>query len=337
MANVDEIINSALASVDICTITEGLKESVFIGSEFTFRIDNKEFSMEDLETKGVSSDINTAIENYVTELSTIINKMPGLYCTLEQKDGKWRGFKPHILTIVSKSLNKPVCWICYDVDPNCMELQMQPITYNEYEKNAQLLQEIIFRIACKKGFKPVPDITGGGGHISFSKNIFDDDVDNLIKFIILYSLEVSEGELGVFEDFRRCNDNANAPILTKEQMQVFKKLNPAAKASIDNFVQFINENIYIEMNEDIMAQYISIEQKKGRHVNLNDLKRELGRHYQAINLEHMTERDARLRRIEMRRFDAQSDIYEFLRQVESLYLLYAAAKIIPMANVLDLI
>ncbi len=337
MANVDEIISAAPTLGNVHSITERLKAEVSIGSEFTFGIGGKniDLSMEDLEINGVPEEIKTLIETHVNALHNIINKMLGWYCNLESKVGKWGNFSPYILTIGSKSLRRPICWIRYDVDPNCMELQMQPITFNEYFQNKEFLQNIVFKIASKNGFTPIPDITGGGGHISFSRSMFDNDVETLIKFIILYSLEVREGRLDEFENLRKCKDDENAPILTREQMQVFK--NPAIVTSMDKFVQFMNENIYIQLNEDVIDQYIRIEQKKSKRVRPEAIISDLGRHYQAINLEHMNERDERLRRIEMRRFDAQKDIYEFLRQVESLYKLYAAAKIIPIADVLALI
>ncbi len=366
MANVDEVIGAALNSEDIydtddtddtaaaaatnsiAGITNWLEAEVFIGSEFTFGIggENINLPMEVLETSGVPGGIKALIEKHVTEFCKNTNKNKGLdyYCELAQGKVKWVNFKPYILTIVSKSLRKPIYWIRYDVDPNCMELQMQPMTYNEYSQNRVLLQDIVFKEASNKGFTPITDITGGGGHISFSRNMFDDNVETLIKFIILYSLEVSEGKLDDFDSLRECKDDENAPILTRQQMQVFKELlnpakpeNSAIVTSMDNFVQFMNEKVYIQLNEGVIAQYISIDQKKGGHAKSKDIIREFGRHYQAINLEHMTERDGSLRRIEMRRFDAQKDIYEFLRQVESLYKLYAAAKIIPIADVLALI
>lgn len=311
---------------------EQIMAYVPFGNEFTFRSPAPIFNF---NTSSLSQTNNTDIQavgkfirRWAVSAPEVI-KTDSLQCSKEIQDGnkKWSKATYNAKRIVyngydRKSKTKFIWSFNIDLDPNCIEIQTQPITYNMFKILKPLFDIAIFNTARTLGLFPDPNPdTGGGGHISLDKvGAFQNNAHYLRNFLILYVNEQLTPKSPVHE----CNDYINAPFLHelgshvvdkfKETIAAFDRL-PPEQQTIDFLVTTIQKNVYHgkfmpQLEEAIRAQDKISGKKK--------LDSTTAYHYQAVNLEHMLKTDYTAH-IEMRRYNAQQNTCELDEQLKYLW------------------
>lgn len=323
-----------------------IKENVKVGTEFTFHHDAFQFTLEDLEKNraGKGIDVGKAIIEQWTE--QLIRNYP--------YENKWSYFKITAKntgrgkkkfenaeynaveieftfedTLQAGKRGNPVKWkVNFDLDPSCIELQTQPMPYCFFEQYEPCIDELLFNHISNYGLKAdKSEITGGGGHISLdTATAFFQNAIYLRNFLVLYTCEAkkavweraSEGsqqaDSFLAEEQRQlliaCRDMTNAPFLFELQNEerLFKGFISkfdGERMDLNNFVIGMNNQVYINVTDEL-------ERLLG---DAGKVTAEDGQHYQAVNLEHVSDQG----RIEMRRFDAQESINELLEQLDVLF------------------
>lgn len=236
----------------------------------------------------------------------------------KKHDSPFYEAKKITLTLVCKGKGgfcKETWEVNFDLDPNCIELQAQPITFAFYERHKEIINTLFFR---RGSCRPDPDWqTGGGGHISLDlATAFGNNLRWLQNFLVLYA-DAVKGDESRYEILRRSGDVGNAPFLHEIGelpafcgiVQTFDKM---PGAPIGELVHFINTKVYTEIHKDLDG---------------TDVREEDSPHYQAVNLEHINvdTKDHRTpeseQRVEMRRFDAQCCVEELLEELCCLFAL----------------
>lgn len=315
-----------------------MRDTVKIGTEFTFRKDNYMFGMKDLERgkDGCKSQITEAgaeIDRWTTEIAKAKGKKykKATVYDVQVSDGIKKHESLHYHAKKVKFLlhdnrqpkNQCVEWcVNFDLDPMCIELQADPVTYQFYETYEEVIQDLIFgKTTC------IPDPrwdVGGGGHISLDlATAFENNPQYLRNFLVLYEA-MSNDEENDGSILRHSQDIVNAPYMHEigergafiDVIGAFNKL-PSAEATMDWLVRGINERVYTERHEGLPLA----EAPEGDEP-----------HYQAVNLEHVLRNTPpEQRRVEMRRFDAQQNVRELLTELDALYdLLYLSREPVKM-------
>jgi len=319
-------------------------DTVKIGTEFTFRREEFIFGLKDLAwspggSRKQAKPDETALGQIRAAGVEIINWVNDIAAA--GKSGKFQkgsttlesvtvepGRKKHesslyeakkiTLTLVCKGKGKfcKETWtVNFDLDPNCIELQAQPVTFAFYERHREILNYLFFR---RGSCRPDSDWqTGGGGHISLDlATAFGNNLRWLQNFLVLYA-DAVKGENFRYDILRRSGDVGNAPFLHEIGelpafcgiVQTFDKM---PGAPIGELVHVINTEVYTEIDPSIDS---------------TDVRKEDYPHYQAVNLEHINVdvRDHRTpeseQRVEMRRFDAQCCVEELLDELRCLFAL----------------
>ena len=315
---------------------EQVEAAVPFGNEFTFRptASTFEFDTGALSQKNNKKilDAGKIIESWASSAPAEI-KIGSLSFTKEVQNGnkKWSEAPYNPKKVIYKGYNAEsrteVIWsFNIDLDPFCIEIQTQPITYTEFIMLQPLFDRAIFDIAPKLKLFPDPNPnTGGGGHISLDKVCaFQNNAHYLRNFLVLYVNE----QLDPSSTVHKCKDNTNAPFLhelgrelRQDVVNDFKKAialfdsTPPERQTIDFLVTTIQKNVYYgkfmpQLEEAIRAQDKISGKKK--------LDPTTAYHYQAVNLEHMLRSDSAAH-IEMRRYNAQQDTYELDEQLKYLW------------------
>lgn len=317
-------------------------DTVKIGTEFTFRREEFIFGLKDLawspsgSRKQAKADekaleqIKAAgreIVDWVNEIveagesgkfrkgNTILESVkvePGS----KKHDSPFYEAKKITLTLVYKGKGKfyKETWaVNFDLDPNCIELQAQPITFAFYERHKEIINTLFFR---RGSCRPDPDWqTGGGGHISLDlATAFGNNLRWFQNFLVLYA-DAVKGDESRYEILRRSGDVGNAPFLHEigelpAFCEIVQTLDKMPDAPIGALVHFINTKVYTEIHTDLDG---------------SDVRKEDSPHYQAVNLEHINvdTKDRRTpeseQRVEMRRFDAQCCVEELLDELCCLF------------------
>ena len=313
---------------------EQIKADVPFGNEFTFRSSTFGFDISSLSLKNNSmiQAVGKNIERW-SEIAPQKIRAGSLSFAKEVRDGnkKWSVAPYNAKMIIYKSYDKEskteVIWsFNIDLDPFCIEIQTQPITYNMFKILQPLYDMAIFNTAQTLGLFPDPNPdTGGGGHISLDKTgAFQNNAHYLRNFLVLYVNE----QLNPTSPVHQCGDYINAPFLHELSCELGKNVGndfinaialfdrlPPERQTIDNLVDIIQKKVYHGKFMPQLETAIRAQEKIKENKKLNP---EIAYHYQAVNLEHMRKTDSTAH-IEMRRYNAQQNTYELDEQLKYLW------------------
>ena len=304
-----------------------IQSQVLFGNEFTFRKTDGSFNFDHIALAAESSDKNRNTDNNIINAGKIIQKwtdeVPKHYgdyrCTIKTGEQKWKSAPYQAWCVTYENKNPNESWYFnIDLDPNCIEIQTKPISYDKFSKLEGLIHAAIFRVAGKLGLVADTNAnTGGGGHISFDVNTaFEGDAHYLRNFLVAYARE-SEANPLIFG----CEDRENAPYLRDlgivenfiNAINDFDKL-PTGQQEIQQLVDLIQQNVYKGKFCDNLKSNLRTKSPKGK---LRATSLESAYHYQAVNLEHVNDSGGS-RRVEMRRFNAQVSTGETIEQFKFL-------------------
>lgn len=322
-----------------------IKENVLIGTEFTFHHKDFYFDLNDLEKNNPRKGIdvgNRIIAGWTGNLVETYNNRKSLsYLKITAKNtrqGK-KKFKDAAYSAVEIEFciedpvqKRVINWkVNFDLDPVCIELQTQPMPYWFFQEYGFCVHELLFQHISEYGLVADKSLaTGGGGHISLdAAAAFSGNAVYLRNFLVLYTCEAKKE---AFKDFLTeeqkeqlaksflterqrqlliaSQDMTNAPFLFEpiDEWLPFQNLVSELDRrpmDITQFVKGMNEKVYIHVTEEL--EYLL--------GGAGKVTAEDGQHYQAVNLEHVSDQG----RIEMRRFDAQESINELLEQLDVLF------------------
>ena len=314
-----------------------MQNSIKIGTEFTFRKDSYMFSLKDLtdylyipdDKKQQIADANQEIENWTNTIIESFHKKQIQHIKINGIT-KSEGTKKHAANYRAVKLNfdlydtqkgKADTWsVNFDLDPFCIELQTQPVTYDFYSRYMPLINQCFFaRETCKPDKN---ETTGGGGHISLDvETAFLNEADYLKNFLVLYTYRAKqeskkqESEAKLIES----KDDWNAPFMYEigehlAFLELLKKYHTLARenATIEWLVENINKKVYTKLHDKLIEQGVIPQNAP---------------HYQAVNLEHALSDSASQRRVEIRRYEAQENIRELLEELNELYQLLQSGRI----------
>lgn len=313
-----------------------MRNIIKIGTEFTFS--NKEHitcTLEDLKRnhsnvavaneklKAYTSALKR-ITNMTVDQNTILNKVSEAATVHKKFENSSYNAVAVCFELYDKVKKKSSNWyVNFDLDPFCIELQTQPVTYEFYNTYKALLNQVIFGTAkrCELYPDPNPD-TGGGGHISLDvATAFQNNPVYLRNFMVLYENVVRDKTDWRNEILVKCQDIDNAPFLHEiNELEVFRwnlGMLDSSAYSMKPFVNTMQREVYRNLTATLA----------GMGVNPQDAP-----HYQAINLENVLNPDVSQRRVELRRFNAQANIDELLRQLDILFNLIEEASTNTLIN-----
>ena len=306
-----------------------ITSGVPFGNEFTFRNSSPDFNFNIKDLSFKDNPKPKAAEKFITcwtELAPQKITCNGITYTKVIGDGnkKWTSANYTAKMVTYSGYDQTnwqtVSWkFNIDLDPNCIEIQTQPLTFEAYQNLTPLIKSAIFDTAAK--LKLIADInpdTGGGSHISLDTvGAFQGNAHYLRNFLVAYVNEQFKPGCWVYE----CNDTANAPFIHElggNVVRAFKKtiedfdVRPVTEQTIDTLINIIQKNVY---HGHFMPQLAdALEAQQGG----KKLSPELAYHYQAVNLEHMRETDGTAH-IEMRRYNAQTSTSELCEQLNHLW------------------
>ena len=346
---------------------DDIQQNVKIGTEFTFHHSKFLFTMKDLEKDSSDGDYeknnlekgivegNSIIERWTKDLLECYSYKKSLgTLKITAKDTK-QGHKKYakaaykavqIEFVIEDTLeDRTFSWkVNFDLDPSCIELQADPMTYQFFAGYGYCINKLLFSELSKYGLVADKNAeTGGGGHISLDVGTaFCGNAVYLRNFLVLYSCETIKAsiEKDAKEQEKELTEAQKKQMqhsfLTKEQRQLLAESQDLAnapflfevdewkrfedfiaefdrqQASIEQFVRGIHAQVYVGATRELEASM-------GGAANV---KQEDKRHYQAVNLEHVHDDG----RIELRRFDAQENINELLQQTEVLFQILMMAR-----------
>lgn len=307
-----------------------MQNSIKIGTEFTFRKDNYMFSLQDLANYPNIYDnkqqINDAIQEIQSWTDRIIESFRGTKIGTIQinnitksegtkkHEGTYATVKLHFDLYDPKNNRADTWWVNFDLDPFCIELQTEPVTYDFYSRYHYVIDKCFFNF---DGTKCIPDKnekTGGGGHISLDvETAFLNEADYLKNFLVLYTYRAKqeskkqESKAKLIES----KDDWNAPFMYEigehlAFLELLKKYHTLARenATIEWLVENINKKVYAQLHDELIKQQVP-----PNHAP----------HYQAVNLEHAISSSSSKGRVEIRRYEAQINIQELLDELDELY------------------
>jgi len=183
-------------------------------------------------------------------------------------------------------------WFQIIPDPWVLEVMTKPSTLSEIKAREKLIQEHVFDAAKAVGLRPSPKF--GGGHISISADVFDENPKLLRNFVVdwLNHAELSEGIL----------ENS-----------------PESARSATEFSERLKKNIQKVLREFDDGKIRSAKVLSQRIFDLIDssiyLKEEYGGREVAVNLMNMFQptdgNNPASRRVELRSIRAQKDSREY--------------------------
>jgi Domain of unknown function (DUF4157) len=223
-------------------------------------------------------------------------------------------------------------WWRLNIDPGCLETQTEPMTptqakmdYEDITKTVinTIMTNHIFAIApLLKAVPPqpvAPDALTGGGHITLdAASTFLGNSRFFRNLLVLYANDTTWTQ----EDA----DDFNAPTiseLTKQGKVAFKQtitafdqtVGTAQQQTIEQLSDALVKNVFVPKHFGASAQEGNKEKRANQPA-----------HYQATNVEHMTTAEKGVKRLEMRRFDAQTSVDDLLADLERLTSLVAASR-----------
>ena len=321
-----------------------MHKTVKIGTEFTFRREEFIFGLADLAwrpdgPKKQAKANETALEqiraagveilNWVNDIAaagksgklkkgnTILESVtvePGM----KKHDSPFYEAKKITLTLVCKGKGefcKENWTVNFDLDPNCIELQAEPVPYAFYDRYKEIINALFFR---RESCMPDPrwDV-GGGGHISIDlATAFGNNLQCFRNFLVLYA-DAVKGDDPQYNNLKLSEDIVNAPFMHETGVlpafiKVINALDQPAPmiSTIGQLAHEINTKVYTKI---------------GGTIDDPKLKPTDYPHYQALNLEHINI-DARdyttqphEQRVEIRRLEAQRCVQELLDELQVLF------------------
>ncbi|MEV6231383.1 DnaJ domain-containing protein, partial [Saccharopolyspora shandongensis] len=213
-------------------------------------------------------------------------------------------------------------WWAVSLDDGCLETQTKPVPAAAFERGwiATIVDNDIFKQAKGLGFEIDKSVHGGGGHLSVDANTAFGGSPELFLTTIK---SLQDGHRDWKEAFQNAEDLANSPWLSD--------FPPPAGKSGSNALEAFGTEIQGLMAKvrtghlDIPAATAAINEFNASltnpaldHLNISDAAkaniRSAPSHYQAINVEHMMDRDLGSRRLELRDIPAQDGRAELLKQ-----------------------
>ena len=263
---------------------------------------------------------NSAITVFAEEMRKFCGKEPIAYQDANCEELKINGRQ---LT-VELPRSRVNFTVTISIDNNCIELQTTPISYEIYKLNIDFINRLIFESAKNAGLEPATDKTvdgktvyGGGGHISLdSQSAFAGDVYVLHEFIQQYTQEALKQvskKGGLFS----YNDAVNSPLMDIGALNGFLESQGKKIGDITDIEEYLNllKTFYTEVT--ITSHKLKNDERIKEPGDIS--------HYQAVNVDDFLGGAGRRGRIEMRNFDAQTDINLLLKQVDALYQILAQA------------
>lgn len=343
LINFNSFDNAKSFLLDMAKDKNNIESNVLFGNEFTFRKTDGSFNFDQtaLDLQGSPNKEQAEMINKIGTAGKIINvwvdklkflKCDNYTCNITNGNKKWKSEHYNAFRITFNDAATNVSWsFNIDLDPNCIEIQTEPISYNTFLTLQGLINASIFSIADSLRLKADENPkTGGGGHISFDVNTaFMGNAGFLRNFLVAYAKESQKisGEKHRF--IVECEDLENAPYLGDlregsinmfyNTIKEFDKLSPGKK-TIKDLVSQIQQKVYynnfVGDMENILSPRSGSKQRK--------VDPELAYHYQAVNLEHVSEDSGR---VEMRRFNAQKSAAETIEQFQFLINLLLKSRI----------
>ena len=232
-------------------------------------------------------------------------------------DQKWmnKNYKAQKVTVSFYSAERGTWnWeINVDLDPACIEVQLDPFTINEQEIYRPFINDIFLAAKdCGLEADPNPD-TGGGGHISIDARAFGDNPHFLLNFMALYNRLASHSAANWANE---CRDIDNAPLMAElgtlrdfETICVNFSKHPGMP--LKDLVEEIKRVVYQGKFTEKLKRILESPATKRK------VDPAVATHYQAINLDHLLD-EGGTARLEMRRFNAQSSSAEMFAQMHHL-------------------
>lgn len=299
-----------------------MRRVIPIGCEFTFRNDNFVFSLDDLKSGMTAQKEKIELASQEIAAWTVdieanakrFKTSKDISITVKINDGRkkhgseYYNAKSVDFVFYNKITNETERWsVNFDLDPNCIEVQASPVPYTFYERYKDIIEFFLFqRKSCKPEVNP--DI-GGGGHISLGfAEAFQGEPYYLLNFIKMYNDSTALTSVKNSHLLTCCSDVINAPFLYEIQeeesfQQLVRTFNslPKEQAVMQEFVRRMCSKVYTKVYDT--------------SISIKDAA-----HYQAINLEHLDSNTPESeKRVEMRRFNAQTNITELLQELDGLY------------------
>ena len=325
-------------------IEKYLKESVNIGTEFTFRKKGEKVSDWPklmLPRPSIPFEDYSSVSTYATSIEAFVAEMKE-FCKnegVEPEESKAldgdkcnlvEGVEGKRLT-VQLPRSKFFFTVTISVDDNCIELQTTPISYAIYTSDIKFIEGLIFGSAKKANLEAATDKTdddgkivqyGGGGHISLdSQSAFVGGVEVLHKFIELYTncAKEQKGKVGKVFSY---NDDVNSPLMNIDALNNFFALQGKNIGNITDIEEYLN--LLKTFYTDVAVASHELKDDK-RLEKTGDIS-----HYQAVNVDDFLDKPdekGRIKkgRIEMRNLDAQTSIGQLLEQVQALYYILVRA------------
>ena len=276
-----------------------------IGTEFTF-------SNRHLQTVRVGEGSEEKAEPFITRWTDYVRRRAPRPNVGPAAGAKSR-YAQTFSYMIGDNNNTPWSWTL-DVDEGCLETQTQPSTLPELTTDPiikRIISEHIFAGAREVDLAPDPTASGGGGHISIdAETAFGKSAEAFLEFC-----SHLQKSYGGWQEYFQDEDRLNAPWLVEMESTKGKKPLERFNASITDFLTQVGEG-----NMDLGKAVQEIKKFNQTLINLEVEKmREDPRnrervqnvahnpdHYQAVNIEHMSE-DAGRARLELRRIPAQEN------------------------------
>jgi hypothetical protein len=220
-------------------------------------------------------------------------------------------------------------WWNADIDYGCIETQADPATRrtvggeggNDSEAINSIINTHIFSAASALGVNPHAEV--GGGHLSLDRTTtFGDNARWLRNFLVLYANQPNKWKA---EDV----DAFNAPMITELTTAGRRAFRDTIREfdvawggnnpwTIDTLINKLTTNVF-------KASHFT-EPETEAEEKANPKRKGQPAHYQATNVEHVTDLDVTKQRLEMRRFNAQTSLEDLLNNMDALASLAAASR-----------
>jgi hypothetical protein len=295
-------------------------ERVIVGTEFTFTHPSLRGlvldpdKLPDKEKKEAHQKLSVA-SKMIAEWASKVKESPlrGLDVKVADSNGKSRRAK----TFYYKSAaDKEFAWNwTLDIDEGCLETQTQKTPKSDLatkNRAREIIEAHIFGIAQALGCTAETGVTGGGGHISVdARTAFGGSAELFVATVTELEQKYGEWLAYLASGDRGATDPINAPWTATLGPQALDDLRAALTAINDEALQ---GTVDLTAAADKLKKHIETLPLAPESKVLPDPRRgEMALpaqrpHYQAVNIEHMNDRDVERRRLELRDIPAQRDL-----------------------------
>lgn len=315
----------------VCAPKKRTQHDVRIGTEFTFT--NDELRTITAEGDSAAKVAGPIIKTWADKLS----KRYGSKITITKPPKSKAKCACSFTYILSE---EPWAWTwTLDVDDGCLETQTQPSSLSDLRSPEirRIIEEDIFGVAESDELWLEIDRSprGGGGHISIdAATSFGGNAEVFLIFLQLLQNGHQE-----WQEYFQDEDNLNAPWLEEMepigQNSALEKFNELIEQTLKTIIKRredategrIEMSIAVEaitkfnrrLKNPIAIELSQTDKKKAKNVADNPI------HYQAVNIEHMSEGGGAAR-LELRRISAQQDFDNLVTDVEYIFTVLEAAR-----------